>query len=118
MSEPPDPPPEAYPGSSRQVRPDGPTLHVQWKGTELCADIRCVCGYSNHVDPMVYYYLRCANCDRVFLLNAWVALIELTPAERERFMAERNGEPVPTGEDEVDTEARDRWWDGLPEEAP
>lgn len=54
-----------------------PSSYAQWKGTALCADIYCRCGYHSHIDAGFVYFVRCPKCRRVFMLSPHVRLIEV-----------------------------------------
>ena len=54
---------------------------IQWKGTDVCIDLDCVCGASGHVDGDFMYQLLCPECGRRYLAGANIKLIELTPEE-------------------------------------
>lgn len=41
-------------------------MYVQWKGTDVCLDFTCACGYCPHYDGPFAYYLRCAECGRTY----------------------------------------------------
>ena len=53
---------------------------IQWKGTDVCMDLYCVCGVHGHLDSEFAYYVRCEGCGRAYLCNAH---IELVPMEDE-----------------------------------
>lgn len=36
-----------------------PHLWIQWKGTDVCCDIHCSCGYFGHYDGAFFYFFRC-----------------------------------------------------------
>lgn len=61
--------------------PERPHGWVQWKGTSVCMDLRCVCGELGHVDAEFTYYIRCQKCGRTYHVNPHVELVELTPDE-------------------------------------
>jgi len=46
------------------VHVDGPPpyVFVQWKGTDVCLDFTCQCGYEGHFDGDFAYGLRCGSC--------------------------------------------------------
>lgn len=71
------------PGWDRQTVPSKETPHgwIQWKGTNVCMDIKCVCGKLSHVDSEFAYYIKCVECNRVFMVNGHVELVELNPDE-------------------------------------
>lgn len=54
---------------------------IQWKGTDVCIDLHCVCGQGGHVDGDFMYRLKCPKCGRQYLAGQNITLIELTPEE-------------------------------------
>lgn len=76
--------------------PDGkrwrgkPHGSLQWKGTEACIDLYCVCGAQGHIDSDFLYHYKCLNCGRKYALSGYVKLIELTP-EQAKFIDEGGG---------------------------
>ena len=60
-------------------RPDGPHGWIQWKGTNVCMDVHCVCGAHAHVDTDFCYFLRCDHCSRVYRVECNLPLHELSP---------------------------------------
>jgi len=46
--------------------PETGEVFVQWKGTDACLDLHCVCGYHGHVDAEFAYGVQCYGCDRVY----------------------------------------------------
>lgn len=61
---------------------DVPLPHgwIQWKGTNVCMDVHCVCGALGHVDADFCYFIRCVNCGRTYGVGGNVRLYEL-PAD-------------------------------------
>lgn len=55
---------------------------IQWKGTDVCMDIYCDCGYTGHVDGQFFYHYRCVGCGRRFAVGQNVALIPLRDDQR------------------------------------
>lgn len=55
-------------------RPAGSDLDmfIQWKGTELCADFHCDCGYHGHIDADFAYHVRCDGCGQVYEMGCQV----------------------------------------------
>jgi hypothetical protein len=45
-----------------------PEAHVQWKGTEACLDVFCVCGCWGHVDGFFADHIKCEGCGTVWRL--------------------------------------------------
>ena len=50
---------------------------VQWKGTQVCMDIYCVCGESSHIDSDFVYNVICPYCKRIYFCNGHIELIEI-----------------------------------------
>lgn len=46
-----------------------PNVFIQWKGTNACLDLHCVCGVDGHFDGMFAYYLRCNACGRTWRMH-------------------------------------------------
>lgn len=53
-----------------------PHLWIQWKGTDLCADVHCACGELSHFDGDFCYFLRCPCCGHVWEVGTHVTLHE------------------------------------------
>lgn len=55
-------------------RPGGSDLDmfIQWKGTDLCADFTCDCGYDGHIDGDYAYFVRCGGCGAVYEMGTQV----------------------------------------------
>lgn len=51
---------------------------IQWKGTNVCMDVHCVCGAHGHVDADFAYFYAC-RCGRRFAVGQSVPLIEVHP---------------------------------------
>jgi hypothetical protein len=45
---------------------DGTSVFVQWKGTDVCLDFRCTCGWDGHFDGYFAYVVRCGGCDALW----------------------------------------------------
>lgn len=58
-----------------------PYIFIQWKGTELCADLHCTCGAHLHMDAMFCYFVECGHCGTVWELEPTCRLREADPAE-------------------------------------
>lgn len=52
---------------------------IQWKGTDVCMDTHCVCGYHGHVDIDFFYRYECPKCHRKYAVGQNIKLIEMTP---------------------------------------
>lgn len=51
---------------------------IQWKGTDVCIDLHCICGAHGHIDAEFFYHYECSACHRKYAVGMNVALIELT----------------------------------------
>lgn len=57
--------------------PHGPHAWVQWKGTNVCMDIRCACGAMHHLDAEFAYYVKCGECGQVYECDGHIRLHRL-----------------------------------------
>lgn len=55
-----------------------PHASIQWKGTNVCADVRCPCGSNCHVDAEFFFNYECPDCHKRYAVGTYVKLIELT----------------------------------------
>lgn len=62
-----------------------PHAHIQWKGTDACVDLHCICGSHGHIDADFLYNYRCAACGRCYALGTNVQLIRLN-TEQVKFI--------------------------------
>lgn len=51
-----------------------PHAWIQWKGTDVCCDIHCSCGYHSHFDGDFMYFIRCPKCQTVWEVGSHVTL--------------------------------------------
>ena len=71
---------------------------IQWKGTDVCIDLHCKCGYHGHVDGEFFYYYKCPECQLLFAVGQNVKLIELNEEQRETV--EKEGLSILTSDKE------------------
>lgn len=57
-----------------------PHIWIQWKGTNVCADVHCACGYHGHLDADFMHFVRCHKCGRTYQVGQSVPIYEL-PAD-------------------------------------
>ena len=57
--------------------PNKPCAFVQWKGTDVCMDVRCKCGEGFHIDGFFAYSVKCHHCGTVYACSDHIELIEL-----------------------------------------
>lgn len=62
-------------------KPDGSDLDmfIQWKGTDLCADFCCPCGYNGHIDGDFTYVVRCGGCGAHYEMGTQVIARRIEP---------------------------------------
>ncbi len=51
---------------------------IQWKGTDICIDLHCGCGYMGHYDGDFFYFYECPVCHTRYAVGQNVKLIPLT----------------------------------------
>lgn len=56
---------------------------IQWKGTDVCIDLHCSCGYHGHFDGDFFYYYECPACHVKYALGCNVKLIPLNQEQAE-----------------------------------
>lgn len=78
---------------------------IQWKGTDVCIDLHCECGFLGHYDGDFFYKYRCPQCKKAYAVGACVKLIPLTPEE------EKAAGNIKTCELELDAAEAD--WDNI-----
>lgn len=65
-------------GLGLEPTPPVPHAFIQWKGTNVCADLWCICGAQGHIDDEFMYFVRCIACGRVYRVGCHVTLYEVT----------------------------------------
>jgi hypothetical protein len=74
---------------------DVPRGFIQWKGTDVCMDVYCKCGYHSHIDQDFCYRLECPKCHTVYVANPYIELIEETTVDtRERGIPKMDTGPI------------------------
>ena len=61
-----------------------PHILIQWKGTDVCCDIHCVCGAHCHHDGDFFYEFQCPHCLRYWEVGTHVQLYEVTKEHFEK----------------------------------
>jgi hypothetical protein len=64
---------------------------IQWKGTDVCIDIHCICGACAHVDADFFHYYECPACHKRYAVGTVVNLIPLDIAQGLYVQNETNG---------------------------
>lgn len=65
-----------------------PSAFVQWKGTDICVDLHCECGYHGHFDGFFAYGLRCAECGKEWTMPHSFGLL---PGDEDELVQETFG---------------------------
>ena len=60
---------------------------IQWKGTDVCMDVHCKCGYLSHIDGEFTYYVKCPKCETIYHCNGHIELSEVLNVESESSIA-------------------------------
>lgn len=50
---------------------------IQFKGTDICMDLSCKCGYLGHFDGYFAYNIKCPKCGTMYCCNGHIELIEI-----------------------------------------
>ena len=74
---------------------DAPRAWIQWKGTEVCMDVRCACGHHGHVDESFAYFYACPKCGVRYAVGQNVRLYPIA-ADRADAIAPLGGSCVVT----------------------
>lgn len=53
---------------------DVPHIWIQWKGTDVCCDIRCACGARLHFDGDFMYFIKCPECGQHWEIGTHVRM--------------------------------------------
>jgi hypothetical protein len=56
---------------------DGTNMFIQYKGTDLCADLWCECGKHLHVDDYFAYAVQCPSCKAIYELPQLVTAVKV-----------------------------------------
>lgn len=52
-------------------------IFIHWKGTNICMDFTCSCGYTAHVDGSFIYNIRCSQCLKIYKMPKDIQLVEV-----------------------------------------
>lgn len=82
------------------ARPVGPVVFIQWKGTDVCADLHCECGERGHYDGDFMYRVRCAHCGQLYDVGCYASLVTVAKEDERPDDAEAVmfGDPRPAAE--------------------
>ena len=90
---------------------DQPHVFIQWKGTNACLDLYCICGSQGHLDSYFAYFYQCYNCKRKYELDVLIPMYELS--EEEIHKRETEGNYTMTfniDEDLRNKKMFEKWW--------
>ena len=59
---------------------------IQWKGTDVCIDLHCICGNFGHLDGDFFYGWRCSECGQHYAVGQTIKMIPLTSEEEYDFI--------------------------------
>jgi hypothetical protein len=62
-----------------------PKAFIQWKGTDVCMDVACLCGETAHVCQDFVYALHCTACGRKYAMPSHIALHPITDEEAKEY---------------------------------
>ena len=57
------------------------TTFLQWKNTDVCLDFVCTCGHMRHLGGFFVYYIRCPECQTVWVMSQHVIATKLEGAQ-------------------------------------
>lgn len=57
---------------------------IQWKGTNVCMDVRCRCGANGHIDAEFAYFYKCLACGVTFTVGMAVRLYPMSEGATEK----------------------------------
>lgn len=73
---------------------------IQWKGTDVCMDMYCKCGYHGHMDTDFLYHYECPKCKTKYAVGQNIKLIELTSEQSEEVTRRSNFKTCTLKEDD------------------
>lgn len=65
-------------------KPADDTSHIflQWKGTDACMDVYCLCGEHLHFDGYFAYAVQCGGCKQIYELPYF---LQMKPVETTEY---------------------------------
>jgi len=63
---------------------------IQWKGTDVCMDLHCQCGWDGHVDGDFIYAIECPQCHTKYAVGCNIKLIPLDTPEKLAHIQKHN----------------------------
>ena len=68
-------------------------MFIQWKGTDVCLDFICECGFHGHIDDSFVYYVECSKCGNVYQMGTQVIAKKVTKEYYANSTTTMLGEP-------------------------
>jgi hypothetical protein len=65
-------------------------VFIQYKGTDLCADLYCDCGEHLHVDAYSAYAVKCYECGAIWELPQFVTMTKVKSSQWEPLLLEKD----------------------------
>jgi hypothetical protein len=62
-----------------------PHGRLQWKGSDVCMDVHCVCGELAHFDGDYTFFIQCPTCGRIYYCNSHIEFIEIEKEPKGNF---------------------------------
>lgn len=59
---------------SLDVKHKDPHGWIQWKGTDVCVDLYCICGRHFHFDGDFMYHVKCPKCGQTYEADGHIKL--------------------------------------------
>lgn len=64
---------------------------IQWKGTDVCMDLYCLCGVQEHFDGDFFYSYQCSECGQRYAVGQNIKLIPLTDEQAGEYGPYKRG---------------------------
>ena len=58
-----------------------PHIWIQWKGTDVCCDVHCLCGAQMHYDGNFFYFFKCPHCGQHWEVGTHMPIYAVTPEQ-------------------------------------
>lgn len=59
-----------------------PHIFLQWKGTNACMDVYCLCGEHLHFDGYFAYAIQCGGCKQIYELPFFLQMKPVETTDR------------------------------------
>lgn len=59
-----------------------PSVYIQYKGTDICLDFTCECGFDAHYDGYGAYVLHCTACGAFYEMPQFPVPVRLSEEPR------------------------------------